>query len=52
MREPDWFNVPQNFRAANEVAFSELKAVFTVLGDIDLWDPSRRLTSRTIGKSG
>ena len=38
MREPDWFNVPQNFRDANEVAFSELKAVFTVLGDIELWD--------------
>ena len=50
MREPDWFNVPQNFRAANEVAFAELKAVFTVLGDIDLWD--QELRSRKAVKEG
>ena len=48
MREPDWFNVPQNFRAANEVAFAELKAVFTVLGDIDLWDAEE---AEKIGRS-
>ena len=47
MREPDWFNVPQNFRDANEVAFSELKAVFTVLGDIDLWDAEQKKSTIT-----